>query len=55
MILFVSYATLHCKGNESQYNVALLETVLMLTRRETRLQEVNGFMKSTKMISSTDG
>jgi hypothetical protein len=54
MILSVSSETPHCKGNESQDIVSLLETLLMSTRRETRLQEEKGFMKSTEMISGTD-
>jgi hypothetical protein len=53
MILSVSSETPHCKGNESQDIVALLETVLMSTERET-LQEEKGFMKSTEMRSGTD-
>jgi hypothetical protein len=55
MILSVSFETPHCKGNESQDIVILLETVLMSTERETRLQEEKGFMKSTEMISGTNG
>jgi hypothetical protein len=43
----VSYETPHCKGNYIQDIVALLETVLMSTERETRLQESKDFMKST--------
>jgi hypothetical protein len=31
MVLFVSSETPHCKGNEIQDTVALLETVLMST------------------------
>jgi hypothetical protein len=48
MVLPVSSETPHCKGNESQDTVALLETMLMSTKRETRLQEAKGFMKSTR-------
>jgi hypothetical protein len=48
MFLSVSFETPHCKGNESQYIVSLLETMLMSTERETPLQEENGFMKSTR-------
>jgi hypothetical protein len=48
MILSVSSETPHCKGNESQDIVSLLETVLMSTGRETRLQEAKGFVKSTE-------
>jgi hypothetical protein len=44
----VSSETPHCKGNESQDIVSLLEIVLMSTERETRLQEEKGFMKSTR-------
>jgi hypothetical protein len=55
MILFVSSETPHYEGNESQDIVALLETVLMSTGREMRLQEAKGFTKSTEMISGTDG
>jgi hypothetical protein len=54
MIISVSSKTPHCKGNESQYIVALLENVLMSIERETRLQEEKGFMKSTDMKSGTD-
>jgi hypothetical protein len=54
MVLSVSSETPHCKGNESQDTVALLETVLMSTERETRLREVEGFMKSTWTKSGTD-
>jgi hypothetical protein len=54
MVLSVSSETPHCKGNESQDIVALLETVLMSTERETRLQEAKGFMKSTEIRSGTD-
>jgi hypothetical protein len=42
MVLSVSFETPHCKGNESQDTVTLLEIVLMLTKRETRLQEAKG-------------
>jgi hypothetical protein len=35
MVLSMLSETPHCKGNESQYIVALLETVSMSTRRET--------------------
>jgi hypothetical protein len=48
MGLPVPSETSHCKSNESQYTVALLETVLMSTKRETRLQEEKGFVKSTR-------
>jgi hypothetical protein len=34
MVLPVSSETPHCKGNESQDIVTLLETVLMSTKRE---------------------
>jgi hypothetical protein len=54
MILSVSCKTPHCKGNESQDTASLMETVLMLIERETRIQEAKGFMKSTEMISGTD-
>jgi hypothetical protein len=46
MVLSVPSETPHYKGNESQDIVALLETVSMSTKRETRLQEAKGFMKS---------
>jgi hypothetical protein len=47
MVVFpVSSETPHCKGNESQDIVTLLETMLMSTERETRLQEAKGFLKS---------
>jgi hypothetical protein len=42
----VSSETPHCKGNEIQDTIALLETMLMSTERETRLQEEKGFIKS---------
>jgi hypothetical protein len=48
VVISVSSKTPHGKGNEGQDNVALLETVLMLTERETGLQEAKGFMKSTR-------
>jgi hypothetical protein len=35
MVLPVPSEMLHCKGNESQDIVTLLETVLMSTERET--------------------
>jgi hypothetical protein len=47
MGLPVSSETSHWKGNKSQDIVALLETVLMLTKRETRIQ-AKGFVKSTR-------
>jgi hypothetical protein len=34
MVLLVSSETPHCKGNESQDTIALLENVLMSTKRE---------------------
>jgi uncharacterized protein involved in propanediol utilization len=52
--LYVSSETPHCKGNESQDIVSLLETVLMSTEREMRLQEAKGFMKSMEIRSGTD-
>jgi hypothetical protein len=54
MILSVSSETSHCKGNESQDIVSLLETALMSTERDTRLQEEKGFVKSTEMIEGND-
>jgi hypothetical protein len=48
MILSVSSETPHCKGNESQDIVSLMEILLMSTKRETRLQEAKGFVKSMK-------
>jgi hypothetical protein len=48
MVLPVPSETPHCKGNESQDIVALLETVLMSTKREMQLQEAKGFVKSTR-------
>jgi hypothetical protein len=48
VVLPVSSKTSHWKGNESQNTVTLLETVLMLTKRGTRLQEAKGFVKSTR-------
>ena len=47
MILYVSSKAPHCEGNESQDTVVRLEIVLMSTERETRLQEEEGYMKST--------
>jgi hypothetical protein len=48
MVFFsMSSETPHCKGNESQDIVSLLETVMMSTERETQIQEAKGFMKST--------
>jgi hypothetical protein len=47
MVLSVSSENPYCEGNESQDIVSHLETVLMSTKRETRLQEAKGFMKST--------
>jgi hypothetical protein len=54
MILSVPFENLHCKGNESEDTVSLLETVLVLTERDTRLQEAKGFVKSTEVISGMD-
>jgi hypothetical protein len=34
MVLSMTYETPHCKGNESQDTIALLETMLMSTERE---------------------
>jgi hypothetical protein len=48
MVLSVPSETPHCKGNESQDIVALLETMLMSTKRETRIQEEKGFVKYTR-------
>jgi hypothetical protein len=48
MVLSMSSETPHYKGNESQDIVSLLETVLRSTERGIRLQEANGFMKSTR-------
>jgi hypothetical protein len=42
MVLPLPSETPYCKGNESQDTVALLETVLMLTKREMRLHEAKG-------------
>jgi hypothetical protein len=39
MVLSVPSETPHCKGNESQDTFTHLETVLISTERETRLQE----------------
>jgi len=39
--------TPHCKGNESQDTVSLMETVLMSTKRGTRFPKANGFVKYT--------
>jgi hypothetical protein len=35
MVLSVSFETPHCKGNEIQDTIALMETMLMSTERET--------------------
>jgi hypothetical protein len=48
VVLPVPSETSHWKGNESQDTVALLETVLMSTKRGMRLQEAKGFVKSTR-------
>jgi hypothetical protein len=48
MVLSVPSKTPHGKGNESQDNVALMETMLMSTKREMQLQESKGFMKSMR-------
>jgi hypothetical protein len=50
----VSSETPHCKSNESQDMVTLLEIVLMLTEREMRLHEVEGFTESTWIKLGTD-
>jgi hypothetical protein len=42
MVLSFSSETPHCKGNESQYTIAFLETVLISTKREMELQEAKG-------------
>jgi hypothetical protein len=47
MVLSVLSETPHCECNDSQDTVARLETVLLSIERETQLQEVKGFMKST--------
>jgi hypothetical protein len=54
MVLSVPSKTPHCKGNESQDTVALLETTLMSIEREMRLREAEGFMKATWTKSETD-
>jgi hypothetical protein len=54
MVLSMLSETPNCKGNESQDTIALLEIVLMSTERETRLREVEGFMKSTWTKSGTN-
>jgi hypothetical protein len=48
VVLPVPSETSHWKGNESQDIVTLLETVLMLTKKETRLPKAKGFVKSTR-------
>jgi hypothetical protein len=48
VVLPMPSETSHWKGNESQDNVSLLETVMMSTKRGTRLREAKSFMKSTK-------
>jgi hypothetical protein len=48
MVLSMSSETPRFKGNESQDNVSLLETIMMSTERETQLQEEKGFRKSTR-------
>jgi hypothetical protein len=47
MVLPVPSDMPHHKGNESQDMVSLLETVLMLTKKETQIKEGNGFVKFT--------
>jgi hypothetical protein len=42
MVLPVPFETSHWKGNESQDTVALLETVLVSTKRGMQLQEAKG-------------
>jgi hypothetical protein len=54
MFLSMSSETPHCKGNESQYNVAHLETMLMSIERATQLQDSKGFVKSIEIRSGTD-
>jgi hypothetical protein len=54
MVLSVSSETPHCKGNESQDIPALLETMLMLIERETRLQEEKGIYEIHWIRSRTD-
>jgi hypothetical protein len=54
MVLSVSSETPHCKGNESQDTVTLLETMLMSTERETRLQEEKGLHEIYWIRSGTD-
>jgi hypothetical protein len=46
MVLPVLSETFHCKGNESQDIVSLLETVLMSTKNGDTTQK--GFVKSTR-------
>jgi hypothetical protein len=48
MVLSMLSKTSHWKGNESQDIVTLLETILMLTKMGTQLQEEKGFVKSTR-------
>jgi hypothetical protein len=54
MVLFVSFETPHCKGNESEDIVTLLETVWMSTEKETQLQEAKGCMKYMEIRSRND-
>jgi hypothetical protein len=54
VVLSVPSEMPHGKCNESQDTVTLLETVLMSTEGETRIREVEGFMKSIWTKSGTD-
>jgi hypothetical protein len=54
MALSMSFESPHCKGNESQDIVSLLETMLMSTKRETRLQEAKGLYKIHWIRSRAD-
>jgi hypothetical protein len=54
IILSMSSETPHCKSNEIQDIVTLLETAMMSTEREMRLQEEKGFVKSIEMRSGNN-
>jgi hypothetical protein len=47
MVLPVLFETPYCKGNDIQDTITLMEIVLMSTKRDVRLQEAKGFVKST--------
>jgi hypothetical protein len=54
MVLSVSYETRHCKGNESQDTITLLENVLMLTEKGDATPRSKGLHEIHWMRSGTD-